>query len=129
MCGLAQFVTTQLPSDAAVWYCVNSCVLNQPSDRDTFRFHVYNINPMIDILKELNYPIHEGVLPHLARTKSILGTLAGFKRLSTKEKLNFKEAIRCLYQNCVEIKKQNIDKKVLEIESFVHFIPVDGPVN
>lgn len=51
MCGLAQFVNTQLGSDLAVWYCVNSCVLNQPADRDTFRFHLYNINPMIDIVK------------------------------------------------------------------------------
>ncbi len=115
MCGLAQFVTTQMSTDVAVWYCVNSCVLDQPADRDTFRFHVYNINPMIDILKELNYPIHEGVLPHLARTKCILSTLAAFKKLSTKEKLNFKEAIRCLYQNSTEISLKNIDKKVLEI--------------
>jgi len=43
MCGLAQFVTTQVNTDVAVWYCVNSGFLNQPTDRDTFRFHFFNL--------------------------------------------------------------------------------------
>lgn len=105
MCGLAQFVTTQMTTDVALWYCVNSCCLEQPTDRDTFRFHLYNIAPMIDILKQLNYPVHEGVVPHLNRTKAILNTLSAFKRLNTHQKVNFKEAIRCLYQNSIKINK------------------------
>jgi hypothetical protein len=47
LCGLAQFVTTELNTDLAVWFCVNSCYLNQPADRDTFRFHLYNMKPLI----------------------------------------------------------------------------------
>ncbi len=47
LCGLAQYVTTEIPSDVAVWYCVNSGFFNQPTDRDTFRYHVFNIDPMI----------------------------------------------------------------------------------
>jgi hypothetical protein len=43
LCGQAQFVTTEIDSDVAVWYCVNSGFLNQPTDRDTFRFHYYNL--------------------------------------------------------------------------------------
>ena len=101
LCGLAQFVTTEINSDLAVWYCVNSGFLNQPTDRDTFRFHVYNMKPLIDITKALNYPIDKGVDNHLARTKSLLSTLAGYKKLSGSQKKSFKEAIRCLYQNSV----------------------------
>jgi len=43
LCGQAQFVTTELNTDLAVWYSVNSACLNQPTDRDTFRFHLYNM--------------------------------------------------------------------------------------
>lgn len=90
LCGLAQFVTTELNSDLAVWYCVNSGFLNQPSDRDTFRFHVFNMNPLIDIVKVLGYPIDKGVLDHLGRTKSILSTLSWYKKISNNEKKSFK---------------------------------------
>jgi hypothetical protein len=50
MCGQAQFVTTEVTSDIAVWFCVNSGYLNLPTDKDTFRFHFYNILPMIKIV-------------------------------------------------------------------------------
>lgn len=62
----------------------------------------------------------------MARTKAILNTLAGFKRLKNHEKVNFKEAIRCLYQNSVEISKKNIGEDVLDKETFINFIPIDG---
>lgn len=90
LCGLAQFVTTELNSDLAVWYCVNSGILNQPTDRDTFRFHVFNMNPLIDIVKALGYPIDKGVFDHLGRTKSVLSTLSWFKKISNNEKKSFK---------------------------------------
>lgn len=61
LCGLAQFVTTEVKSDVAVWYCANSGYLNQPTDRDTFRFHTYNMHVLIDIVKTLGYPIDKGV--------------------------------------------------------------------
>lgn len=43
LCGLAQFVTTEVTSDVAIWYCVNSGYFNQPTDRDTFRYHLFNM--------------------------------------------------------------------------------------
>lgn len=55
--GLAQFVTTEISTDLAVWFCVNSGYLNQPTDRDTFRFHVPNMKYLIDIVNALGYPI------------------------------------------------------------------------
>lgn len=126
LCGLAQFVTTQLNTDLAVWFCVNSCYLNQPTNRDTFRYHVYNMEPLIEITKTLGYPIHKGVNEHLARTKSVLSTLAGFKKLNASQKVSFKEAIRGLYQNSIQINPKSIGKDFLKIETSIHFVPIDG---
>lgn len=101
LCGLSQFVTTQLNSDLAVWYCVHSGLFNQPTNRDTFRFHVYNMNQFIQIVKILGYPIDKGVYKHLYRTRSLLRLLAAFKKLSNSQKKSFKEALKCLYQNSI----------------------------
>ena len=86
MCGLAQFVTTQIPSDVAIWYCVNSGFLNQPTDRDTFRFHFPNMEPMIKIVKALNYPLDKGLKSHFLRTKTLMVMLSKFKKFTTHEK-------------------------------------------
>lgn len=83
LCGLAQFVTTQLHTDVALWYCVNSGYLNQPTDRDTFRFHFYNLAPMVKMVEVLGYPIHEGTNAHLNRTKALLNLLSRFKKMTT----------------------------------------------
>ena len=86
MSGLAQFVTTQLSTDVALWYCVNSGHLNQPPDRDTFRFHVFNLQPMIEMVELLGYPIDKGVLPHFQRTKALLFSLSAYKKMDNDEK-------------------------------------------
>lgn len=70
------------------------------------------MNALIDITKALNYPIEKGVFDHLARTKSLLTALSAFKKLNNSQKKNFKEAIRCLYQNSVEVNCNNIDAGV-----------------
>lgn len=115
MCGLAQFVTTQMSSDLAVWYCVNSGYLNQPTDRDTFRFHLYNIEPMMEIVKVLGYPIHKGVSRHLDRAKSLFSVLAAFKKLTPAQQRSFKEGIRGLYQNSVQINPKNVGKDFIKL--------------
>jgi hypothetical protein len=100
MCGLGQFVTTQVRSDVAIWFCVNSGYLNQPTDRDTFRFHFYNMQPMLKMLEVLNYPLHPGTLPHLRRTRTLLNLLSKFKKLpNTGLKKGFMNLFKGLYQN------------------------------
>jgi hypothetical protein len=59
------------------------------------------MQPMIDIVNLLKYPIDKGVNAHLSRTKTLLSVLAGFKKLTTSQKRSFKEAIRCIYQNSI----------------------------
>lgn len=98
MCGLAQFVTTQVNTDVAVWYCVNSGFLNQPTDRDTFRFHFFNLQPMIRMVKLLGYPIDQGLKAHYLRTKLLLTTLNRFKKMKTNEKKSYKLLFSGLYQ-------------------------------
>lgn len=101
LCGQAQFVTTDVSSDVAVWYCVNSGYLNQPTDRDTFRFHFFNMDPLIKMTKALGYPNHEGLKGHYLRTKTTLNLLGKLKRLTTHEKKSFKNLFIGLYQNGV----------------------------
>ena len=126
LCGLAQFVTTEMPTDVALWYCVNSGYLNQPTDRDTFRFHIFNIQPMIDIVQELGYPLEKGLHEHIKRTKALLFSLSWYKKQTNNDKKSFKESIRCLIQNSVRVDRNAIAADVLEKETYVSFVPIDG---
>jgi hypothetical protein len=126
LCGLSQFLNTQISSDLAVWYCVNSCTLNLPTNRDTFRYHLYNMEPLIEIVKVFGYPIEKGVFAHLARTKSWFNILAGFKKLNASGRKGFKEAIRCLSQNSIQLNHKNIGKDFVKNELVIPFVPIDG---
>lgn len=124
--GLSQLVSIQVNTDIAVWYCVNSCCFDQPLNRDTFRFHTYSMDALIPLVDVLGYPYHKGVHAHLSRTKAMLSTHSVFKKLPVELRKNFTEALRCLSQNAVEIKKENISREVLNGEIFSSFIPIDG---
>ena len=65
--GLPQFVITKVPTDVAIWYCVNSVLLDPPTDRDTTRLHVFNIDVMLAILDELKYPVSDKTLKYINR--------------------------------------------------------------
>lgn len=130
LCGQAQFVTTELHTDVAIWFCVNSGFLNQPTDRDTFRFHYYNLEPMIKIVEALGYPNDKGLMPHYFRTKTLLNMLGSFKALKTHhEKKSFRNLLLGLYQNGIFIDGNNIHKSFTETEICTAFIPIDGPAS
>lgn len=125
--GLAQFVTTEVPTDVAVWYCVNSGFFNQPTDRDTFRFHVFNIDPMIDMCKVLGYPLLKGTEEHIRRTKALFTMLSMVKKMDTPGKKSWKAKMDCLYQKGVKVNRQKItNEKFIQLETVVDYIPVDG---
>ncbi len=125
MCGLPQFVLTRVPTDVAIWYCVNSCLLDQPTDRDTVRFHMFNLNVMIDILGELGYPISDQTFKQINRTKVLMSMLSTVKRNETE----FRNKIYCLYQNAVQIDTSKLADSVKEKEKVVNWIPIDGPAS
>jgi hypothetical protein len=109
LCGQAQFVTTELHTDVAIWFCVNSGYLNQPTDRDTFRFHCYNMEPMIKITEALGYQNDKGLMGHFHRTKTLLNLLGACKGLKTHhEKKTFRNMLLGLYQNGVFIDGEKV---------------------
>jgi hypothetical protein len=82
MCGKSQFVSTFVSTDIALWFCVNSGYLNHETNKDTFRFHFYNIEYMKKIVETLGYPIHKGFDAHYNRTKTLFGFLSRAKNFS-----------------------------------------------
>ncbi|MFM7856568.1 MAG: hypothetical protein ACKO96_32755 [Flammeovirgaceae bacterium] len=50
LCGLSQFVSTQVSTDIAIWYCLNSAYFNFPTEKDTFRFHLFEISYLMKIV-------------------------------------------------------------------------------
>ena len=125
LCGLPQYVLTKVPTDVAVWYCVNSGLLNLPTDRDTCRLHVFNMEPMLAILKELKYPVSDNVYTHINRTRVLLSMLSMSKKCNTQ----FRNRMLCLVQNAVRLDLENIPNQVKELESTIEWIPTDGPAS
>ena len=116
-------MNTKVPTDVAIWYCVNSGILNQKTDRDTLRFHLFNLDVMIDILTVLNYPVSEQALKQINKTKVLLSMLSIVK----KNKIDFENRIRCLYQNAIKINLDNLTDKFKEVEDIILWVPIDGP--
>lgn len=115
-------------TDIAVWFCVNSGFLNNPTDRDTFRYHYYNLEPMIKIVETLGYPNDKGLMAHYNRTKTLLNLLSIYKSFkSPHDKKSFKNMLLGLYQNGIFINVKNLSKKFIDTEVCSTFIPIDGP--
>lgn len=75
--------------------------MNQPTDRDTFRFHLFNIETIKRIVELLGYPIDKGFDGHYARTKTLFTMLGNYKKADGHLKISFKNLIKGLYQNCI----------------------------
>ena len=129
MCGLSQFVSTQVSTDIALWYCLSSGYLNQPAEKDTFRFHLFNVEHMLKLVKALGYPLHEGFTRHYLRTKALFYFLDKFKRANPHQKKAFKTLFRGLYQRGFLIETSQFTSKFREVEVCSEFIPVDGPAD
>lgn len=128
LCGQAQFMNTRVSTDIAVWYCVNSGYLNQPTDRDSFRYHFYDMEPMMKIVKALGYPNDVGMMAHYNRTRALFSFLSVLKTTrSQHDKKSLENMLKGLYQNGVFINAKNLSKKFIETEVCSVFVPVDGP--
>lgn len=129
LCGLSQFVSTKTTSDVAVWYVVNSGWLQQPTDRDTLRYHIFNIEPLIEMVNLLGYPIEENAMNYIYLTQIMMKMLNNIKHMNSNEKLEFYNLINGLYQNGVYINTDNIGDDVKQYEKIVSFVPIDGKTN
>lgn len=126
MCGLSQFVSTQISTDIAVWYCASSGFLNNPTEKDAFRFHLFDIDAMVKIVKALGYPLHSGFSRHYLRTKALFYLLDKFKRCNSHQKKAMKTLFRGLYQRGFFVSTSNFTAKFKEVEVCSEFIPIDG---
>lgn len=123
--GLPQYVLTKVPTDVAVWYCVNSSLLNPPTDRDTCRLHLFNMEPMLAMLKELGYPVSAQTMKQINRTKVLMSMLS----MSKKSNERFRNQMTCLVQNAVKIDLTNVLDDVKNLEGLIQWIPTDGPAS
>lgn len=126
MCGLSQFISTQIGTDLALWYVVNSGFLNNPVESDTFRFHLYTMEHLVKLVKLLGYPIHECFEKHYLRTRALYYFMDRYKRSSKNEKKSMKNLFKGLYQRGFLVDISKLDKKFNSIEICTEFIPVDG---
>jgi hypothetical protein len=126
MCGLSQFLSTQISTDIAVWYCVSSGYLNQQPEKDTFRFHLFDMDAMLKIVKVLGYPLHSGFSRHYLRTRALFYFLDKFKRSNLHQKKALKTLFRGLYQRGFFVNSSKFSAKFKEVEVCSEFIPIDG---
>jgi hypothetical protein len=129
MCGLSQFVSTQVSTDIALWYTANSGFLNNPVEKDTFRFHLFNLQHILKLIRLLNYPMHQGFQRHYQRTLALYHLLDSYKRCSPHQRKAMKCLFRGLYQKGFLVDTSKLEKRFRENEVCSEFIPVDGPAD
>jgi hypothetical protein len=123
--GLPQYVLTKVPTDVAIWYCANSCLLDPPTDRDTCRLHLFNMDVMLAILRVFSYPICTNTTKQINRTKVLMSMLS----MSKKSNEQFRNKITCLVQNAIHIDVSQLPDQVKNLEGSIEWIPTDGPAS
>jgi hypothetical protein len=125
MCGLGSHVITKIPTDVAIWYVLNSCLLVNSSKADTMRMHIFSSSYMLDIIDVLGYPMHDGAVKQITRTKVMMSMLS----LVKKNGPQFYNMIRCLVQKGQKVDLSTVNPLVLKNETNVNWIPLDGPAS
>ena len=126
MCGLPQFVSTQVSSDIALWYCLSSGYLNLPTNKDTFRFHLFDIAHMVKINSLLGYPLHHNFERHYHRTLALFQLLDKYKRGTDARRKAMKTLTRGLHQKGFFVNCAALQQKFQKNEICTEFVPVDG---
>jgi len=122
MCGLPQYVLTRVPTDIALWYVINSCLLEQPIDRETIRYHIFNTNPILQMIELLGYTNFDDAINHMQHIKIMMSML----QICKKNTIEFNNHIQCLKQNYIKVNVDNLSPKVIESEKVVRYVPIDG---
>jgi len=121
LCGLPQMVGTIIPTSCAVWFSVVSCLMEQLTDRDTLRFQVFNIEPLLAIIRLLDYPIVPSVLNQVNRTRVMLSMLQMVKKNSCE----FRSNIVALSRNSYPVNFANIGEDVKKVEMVPPYVPLE----
>jgi len=130
LCGLEQMVSTIVPTCVAVWYSVVSCLLDQPTDRDTLRFQIPNIDALLMLIDMLDYPMDPSVFTQVNRTRAMMFMLNMSKRQATAENPisgedELRSLIKALVRSCYKVNIAKLGKDVVKRETIVPFIPLE----
>jgi hypothetical protein len=129
LCGLPKFVSTQVSTDIALWFCLSSGQLNASTDRDSLRFHLFDLEHMRKLINVLEYPLDDGFDRHFLRTKALFHFLDKLKRSTPHQKKALKSLFRGLYQRGFFVNTSHLSAKFKEVEGCSEFIPTDGPAD
>ncbi len=77
--------------------------MNQPTDKDAFRFHLFNMEPLKRMVQLLGYSIDKGFDAHYYRTKTLFTMLNKYKKADKHAKVSFKNLMKGLYQNIMYV--------------------------
>ncbi|KAH9262476.1 hypothetical protein BASA82_000458 [Batrachochytrium salamandrivorans] len=130
--GLSHVVTTRMPLDICVWFTLASCAASSnegeiSTTSDPLRAHIFHYEQLVKLceLAELKLPC--GVVQHCIRLKILLNMLSWTKR-SNGEEARFRELIRSLRQNALEIDFSKVEEPVAKRERLVptQYLFVDG---
>lgn len=129
LCGLPKFVSTQVGTDIALWFCLSSGQLNLSTDQDSFRFHLFELEHMQKLVDVLGYPLHEGFIRHYQRTRALYYFLDKLKRSTPHQKKALASLFRALYQAGFFVSTSQFSSKFKQVEGCTDFIPIDGPAD
>lgn len=130
--GLSHVVTTRMPLDVCVWFTLASCAASAnegeiAASGDPLRAHIYHYEQLVKLceLAELKLPC--GVVQHCIRLKILLNMLSWTKRADGEE-ARFRELVRSLHQNALEIDFSKVEEPVAKRERLVpaQYLFVDG---
>jgi len=118
--GLPQFVGTLIRSDLSLWFIVAAGLMNQPTDCDTARSQIFNIEPLLAMIKLLDYPTSPQMFNQITRIRVMMTMLSMSKRNDDE----FRSKIDALYRNCYSVNIANIGQDINE--PAIPYIPLDG---
>lgn len=119
-CGLSNYITTKVNVASAIFYIVNSGLLNLGKTENILRYHLSCIQHMIEILKILNYPINNEALKHIDYQIALSELLK-----KCKEYKHFNLLINGLYKNMIKLNKY-VDNNYLIENDLPPYIQIDG---
>lgn len=119
-CGLGNYITVKVNVASAIFYIVNSGLLNLDKNENILRYHLSCIQYMIKILEILNYPINNDALKHIDYQIALSDLLK-----KCKEYRYFNILINGLYKNMIKLNNY-VDNNYLIQNDLPLYIEIDG---
>ncbi len=128
MTGLADAFNMRMKFCESVYFITAGAPVQNVymKNNEALRLHLPYINVLYRLMDLLKWKIPDKSVKHNTLTSAVLSLLYLSKKI-TKHDLRTK--IEALTRNSIAIARENICQKVLDVETSVDYIIVDGPVN